>query len=69
MLRAIFDISLPNRVLQVVADGQALADGHPATGKSRTGGTATVYVCHGPTCSLPITDAQALRAVLNGAAP
>ena len=68
MLQAIFDVSLPNRVLQVVADGEALPAGHPAIGKSQTGGTATAYVCHGQTCSLPIVDASALRTALNGAA-
>jgi uncharacterized protein YyaL (SSP411 family) len=67
LLRAVFDISLPNRVLQVVADGAALPAAHPAAGKAAVDGKATAYVCHGQTCSLPITDAAALRASLVGA--
>jgi uncharacterized protein YyaL (SSP411 family) len=68
MLRAVFDVSLPNRVLQVVADGAALPAAHPASGKTQVDGKPTVYICHGQTCSLPITDLGGLRDVLNGAA-
>jgi uncharacterized protein YyaL (SSP411 family) len=64
MLRAVFDASLPNRVLQVVADTSALPAAHPAQGKRRTGGRATAYICHGQTCSLPIDDAATLRGLL-----
>lgn len=68
MLDTVFSVSLPNRVLQVVPDGAALPAGHPASDKTRVGGHATAYICHGRTCSLPITDASALRDALNGAA-
>ncbi len=54
----------PWRVLQVVAPDATLPPGHPAAGKTQLDGLATAYVCHGPTCSLPITDAAALRTVL-----
>ncbi|MGE0665278.1 MAG: thioredoxin domain-containing protein [Sphingomonadales bacterium] len=66
ILRAVFDVSLPNRVLQIVADGSALPTGHPAAGKTQVDGKAAAYVCHGQTCSLPITDPAQLRGVLNG---
>ena len=33
-------------------------------GKGQKDGAATAYVCHGPSCSLPITDAEELRAAL-----
>ncbi len=67
MLQALTRISVPNRVIQTVAPGDALPDGHPARGKSQKDGTATVYVCHGQTCSLPITEPGALTAALGGA--
>ncbi len=69
MLQAVFEVSQPNRVLQVVADGAALPPGHPASGKTQVGGKATAYICHGQTCSLPITDPSALRDILNRTAP
>ncbi|MGF1591851.1 MAG: thioredoxin domain-containing protein [Kiloniellaceae bacterium] len=57
---------LPNRILQVVAPGEALPQGHPAAGKGQTAGKPTAYVCHGPTCSLPITEAASLAMALAG---
>ncbi|MEN3975338.1 thioredoxin domain-containing protein [Emcibacter sp. SYSU 3D8] len=69
MLRVVFGVSLPNRIVQVVPDGPALPPTHPASGKTRTGGRATAYICHGQTCSLPITDDSALREKLAGGAP
>ena len=51
-------ISLPNLVLQIVTPGYAeLPAGHPARGKGQVGGKATAYLCEGPVCSLPLTDA------------
>jgi uncharacterized protein YyaL (SSP411 family) len=64
LLRAAHGVSLPNKVLAVVAPGAALPEGHPAAGKDMVGGKATAYVCEGPICSLPITDAAALDADL-----
>jgi uncharacterized protein YyaL (SSP411 family) len=65
MLRVVFEVSMPSRVLQVVTDTANLPAGHPAHGKTRAGGKATVYICHGQTCSLPINDAATLRGLLN----
>ncbi len=67
LLNAVCTVPLPNRVLQVVPDGAALPDGHPAHGKTKIGGEPTAYVCHGQTCSLPITVASVLHDMLNGA--
>jgi uncharacterized protein YyaL (SSP411 family) len=50
----------PLLVLQVVAPDAALPPGHPAAGKTQLEGRATAYVCRGPSCSLPLTDAAAL---------
>ena len=61
----------PSSALQIRAaisrgfePGAALPEGHPAAGKEAVGGKATVYVCEGPVCSLPITDPAALEADL-----
>ena len=60
LLEAVFKTDSPNRVLSVIAPHEALPDGHPATGKGQIDGAATAYVCVGPTCSLPLTEAGAL---------
>jgi uncharacterized protein len=57
---AVYQVSLPNRVVLMVAPGEALPADHPASGKGLVGGRAAAYVCEGPVCSLPLTDAKAL---------
>ena len=57
---ALYRLSLPNRVLQVIGSGDALADGHPAKGKSMVDGKATAYICIGTTCSAPVTSGNDL---------
>jgi uncharacterized protein YyaL (SSP411 family) len=64
LIDAVFQLSLPNRVLQVIAPEQSLPASHPAHGKGQVDGKATVYVCIGTTCSLPISDAAALPGAL-----
>jgi len=58
--RAVYQVSLPNRVVLAIAPGEVLPEGHPAHGKSLVGGRPAAYVCDGPVCSLPLTEAQAL---------
>jgi hypothetical protein len=65
LVRCVFDVSLPNRVLLQVAPGTALPPGHPARGKTAIGGAPTAYVCVGPACGLPATTAQDLKAQLS----
>ena len=67
MIRTAFALSLPNRILNVIAPDVTLPPGHPAAGKSQQGGKATAYLCVGPTCSLPVNEAAALRALLQDA--
>ena len=69
LLRSVARHCQPNRVLQVVASGEALPQGHPAAGKGQLNGPdnqprPTAYICHGPACSLPITDPAALADAL-----
>jgi uncharacterized protein YyaL (SSP411 family) len=64
LLRAVHAAPQPNRIVQAIAPGAALPAGHPAAGKTRVDGRPTAYVCRGPVCSLPLTDAGALRAAV-----
>ncbi|MEM7170117.1 MAG: thioredoxin domain-containing protein [Pseudomonadota bacterium] len=66
LLKVIFDHCTPNRILQVIAPDVPLPDGHPAQGKAQIDGAATLYLCQGQNCSLPITDADKLAKVLAG---
>ena len=54
----------PNLVLQRIDPDAELPKTHPAHGKKQEGGKATAYVCVGPVCSLPLTDAEGLRDAL-----
>ena len=62
--RAVYDASLPNRVLVTVSPGSSLPSNHPAAGKGLVDGKPAAYVCEGPVCSLPITDPQTLLETL-----
>ncbi|MBL6951961.1 MAG: thioredoxin domain-containing protein [Alphaproteobacteria bacterium] len=64
MLSAIHSLALPNKVFQVLAPGQTLPAGHPATGMATINSQATAYVCVGQTCSLPQTRPADLLAAL-----
>ncbi|MEX0808817.1 MAG: thioredoxin domain-containing protein [Dongiaceae bacterium] len=67
---SVYGQSLPDRVLQIVADTETLPAGHPAKGKkppaAGTGGgsPAAAFVCRAQTCSLPITDPDGLARAL-----
>jgi hypothetical protein len=61
MRRTVYDVSLPNRIVQLVSATNEFPIGHPAFGKAALDGKPTAYVCRGPVCSLPITDPAALR--------
>ena len=60
LARAAFGVSCPSRILMRVKDGKVLPEGHPAHGKEKQDGKPTAYVCAGETCSLPVTDTEAL---------
>ena len=64
LLRAVHSVSLPTRILAVVAPDAALPASHPVAGKDQLSGRATAYVCRGPVCSLPIVEPSALQAEL-----
>jgi uncharacterized protein YyaL (SSP411 family) len=53
-----------NKLIQRIAPGDILPDGHPAAGKGQVNSKATAYVCIGQTCSLPLNDPAALADAL-----
>jgi uncharacterized protein YyaL (SSP411 family) len=73
LLQAIRRQYLPNKTLLHI-DPQRLEEtlqalpllGDVLAGKTQVNGKATVYVCHNFTCSLPVTEAEALTTVLAG---
>jgi len=65
LLKVIYDQPLPWKLLQVVAPGTALPPHHPAAGKNRIEDRATVYICHGQTCGLPVTEPEELAHALS----
>jgi len=67
MADAIFAEALPNRILLRVFDGTSLGPSHPAHGKTKQDNKPTAYICHGETCSLPITDIEELKSALKTA--
>ena len=58
--RALAEISLPGALVQFIGEGVELPSGSPAHGKRAISGKPTAYVCIGPQCSPPVTDAAAL---------
>jgi uncharacterized protein YyaL (SSP411 family) len=54
----------PHRILHWVATDQNLPSDHPAWGKYQLDGRATAFVCIRQSCSLPMTDVQALKSHL-----
>ncbi|MFH1805702.1 MAG: thioredoxin domain-containing protein [Pseudomonadota bacterium] len=64
MRRAIFGVCLPNRAITILQKGDILPDGHPAQGKTMIEDKVTAYICQGPVCSAPVTDANDLAKLL-----
>jgi uncharacterized protein YyaL (SSP411 family) len=66
LLTAAFSAPVPNRIVMQIEPGTTLPPQHPATGKKGLiDNKPTAYVCVGPTCGLPITEAKDLRNALN----
>lgn len=63
MLTRLWRTALPGRAAQTAAPNTDLPETHPAHGKPQLDGP-TAYVCVGPICALPVTDADALEATL-----
>jgi uncharacterized protein len=64
LLHAVYSASLPNRILLTLPPGGSLPAAHPAAGKGLVDGKSAAYVCEGPVCSLPVTEAETLLETL-----
>jgi hypothetical protein len=64
MIIAAFSVSAPDRLVSVIAPDAKLPASHPAHGKRAIDGKATAYVCVGPVCGAPVTEADALKGAL-----
>jgi len=53
-------------VLQLCEPGAETEGSHPAAVRGPIDGRVTAYVCRGPVCSLPMTDADELGRALAG---
>ena len=62
LVAVLLTVSLPGALWQVVADTSQMPPGSPLAGKIAVNGKPTAYVCTSGTCSLPLTDPEALRA-------
>jgi uncharacterized protein YyaL (SSP411 family) len=69
LTRAVYECSLPNRIMQIVPPGLELPSTHPAHGRGQVDGDPAAYVCRRGTCSLPVTEPVALTAMLCPRAP
>ena len=66
LLSEIYQQNLINKVITVIPPDGKLAGTHPAFGKTQVNHSATVYICQGKTCSLPITTAKELKHFFRG---
>jgi uncharacterized protein YyaL (SSP411 family) len=64
LVRAIWSKPLPNGLVVQIEPGDALPQGHPASGKGLVGGQPTAYICQLGNCSDGITDPAQLANVL-----
>jgi len=54
-------VSVPNKIVAIVAPGESLHPTHAANGKGQVDNKVTVYLCAGQTCSPPVTDPNQLE--------
>ncbi len=58
--RAVYDKSLPNKIVRRLVPGIALPAHHPASGKGLVNGKPALYLCQNMSCRAPVTDAEQL---------
>ncbi|MGF9759989.1 thioredoxin domain-containing protein [Microvirga sp. 0TCS3.31] len=59
---AALQIPYPDRSVRWLRESEALDDNHPAKALAASGAHAQTLVCAGQRCSLPVTDAEGLKA-------
>ena len=65
LLGAAFAAPVANRIITRLEPGVSLPPGHPAHAKQATRGVPTAFVCRGPVCGLPLTEADDLNHALS----
>lgn len=65
LLNCVYEVSMPNRLLQIVPPDTELPSQHPASGKTQQNEKPTAYICRGRNCRLPITDSVDLKHALH----
>ncbi len=65
LIRTVYDLYLPNKVLVHAADKVQDPSMPLLTGKTRVRGHSTAYVCENYTCKLPVTTPEALARLLD----
>jgi uncharacterized protein YyaL (SSP411 family) len=60
--QAALQIPYPDRSVRLLRENEALDDNHPAKALAASGADAQAFICAGQRCSLPVTDAEGLRA-------
>jgi hypothetical protein len=62
--RAVLALPFPRAVIQYLSPDADLPPRHPAHGKRQEKGRATLYLCRGTRCALPVTEASEAAAAL-----
>ena len=65
LTEAALSVAPPNHVFQCFPPDTDLPKTHPAHGKAQKNGQATIYICRGQSCSLPVTDPAELANVFS----
>jgi uncharacterized protein YyaL (SSP411 family) len=64
MIDQVHSLFLPNKTLVCIDPQPGVTLPSLLAGKTQLEGQGTAYVCHNYTCSLPVTDREALKELL-----
>ncbi len=64
LLKTAWGKAMPNALIVQMEPGEALPEGHPATGRTMVNGLPTAFICQAGNCSDGVTDSAVLDHVL-----
>jgi uncharacterized protein YyaL (SSP411 family) len=64
MVRAAYSAPEPHLIVAVIENATSLPLSHPAAGRKRVDQRVTAYICRGPVCDAPLTEAAAVASSL-----